>query len=137
MEMLVNNHRVISRRRALQSMACGFGSLALADLAHSQANPLAARAGHHAAKAKRVIFIFMQGGPSHVDSFDYKPRLIEDDGKMLHFDDARSLAKTGKGVTQRVMKPRWAFRQHGESGQWISELLPHIAKRADDLCVIK
>src|SRR5437867_706301 len=136
MEMLVNNHRVISRRRALQSMACGFGSLALADLAHSQANPLAARAGHHAARAKRVIFIFMQGGPSQVDTFDYKPRLARDDGRMMSFDDARTFARTRSITTHRVMKSPWRFRQYGGSGRWVSDLFPHIGGQVDDLCFL-
>src|SRR6266478_6398639 len=116
-----------SRRQALRTLACGFGSLAYADLAHAQANPLASRAGHHAAKAKRVIFIFMQGGPSQVDSFDYKPRLARDDGRMMPFDDARTFARTRNVVEHRVMKHLWRFRQYGESGKWVSDLFPHIA----------
>ena len=88
---------LINRRHALKSLACGFGYLALADLANAAANPLAAREPHHAPKAKRVIFIFMQGGPSHVDTFDYKPRLERDDGKMMSFDDARTFARTRIG----------------------------------------
>jgi hypothetical protein len=129
---------LFSRRHALQSMACGFGYLALAGLAQSAraADPLAPCQPHHPARAKRVIFIFMQGGPSHVDTFDYKPRLARDDGKMLEFDDARTLAKTRKIVTHRVMKSPWGFRQHGQSGRWVSELFPHVARHADDLCVL-
>ncbi len=132
-----------SRRQALGQIGCGFGYLALLGLAAERAvagtttNPLAPRAPHYTPRAKRVIFLFMQGGPSHVDSFDYKPRLMEDDGKMLHFDDARTVAKTGKGAAQRIMKPRWAFQQHGQSGQWVSELFPHIARHMDDICLIK
>src|SRR5690348_12473375 len=93
---------VLTRRQALKSAACGFGFLALADLASATpANPLAPRPGHHPARARRAIFIFMQGGPSHVDTFDYKPRLGRDDGRMLPFDDARTLARTGTVVTHR------------------------------------
>src|ERR1700690_831808 len=91
---------MFSRRDMLRQAACGFGYLALAGLATEQAppvvNPLASRKPHFPPRAKRVIFLFMQGGVSHVDSFDYKPRLEKDDGKMLNFDDARQLANTGK-----------------------------------------
>jgi hypothetical protein len=134
----MNLPALLSRRHALQSTACGFGYLALAGLAQTAraADPLAPRPPHHPARAKRVIFLFMQGGPSHVDTFDYKPRLARDDGKMLEFDDARTLAKTRKIVTHRVMKSPWSFRQHGQSGRWLSELFPHIARHADDLCVL-
>ncbi len=132
---------LFTRRSALQTLGCGFGSLALAALmgerARAAANPLAPRKPHFAPKAKRVIFLFMQGGVSHVDSWDYKPRLVADDGKMMHFDDARTIAKTGKGATQRVMKPMWEFKQRGQSGLWASELFPHMAAHADELCVMR
>lgn len=126
-----------TRRHFLQSTACGFGSLALSALAHSSANPLAPRHTHHAARAKRVIFLFMAGGVSHVDSFDYKPRLLKDDGKMMDFADARSVAKTGMGASQRIMQPLWQFSQHGQSGKWASNLFPHMARMVDDLCFVQ
>ena len=130
-----------SRRSALQQMACGFGYLALAGLAAQQqaraiVNPLAPRPPHFPPRAKRIIFLFMAGGVSQVDSFDYKPKLIKDDGRMMDFDDARSLAKTGKGATQRVMKPLWEFKQRGQSGRWVSELFPEMAQHSDKLCVM-
>lgn len=131
---------LVSRRQMLQSTACGFGYLALAGLTNqSQAasNPLAARLPHHTPKAKRVIFLFMAGGPSHVDSYDHKPRLFKDNGKMMEFRDARTLAKTRKVVKHRVMQPLWDFKQHGESGLHVSELFPHMAKHTDDYCVIR
>ena len=128
---------MISRRNFLQHSACGFGSLALSALAHGAANPLAVRETHHAAKAKRVIFLFMAGGVSHVDSFDYKPRLLKDDGKLMDFNDARSVAKTGSGSTQRVMKSLWDFKQHGQCGQWASSLFPNMASMVDDLCFVQ
>src|SRR5262245_34777614 len=132
-----------TRRQALQTLGCGFGSLALAALAAQQTvaqaagNPLAPRLPHFPPRAKRIIFLFMQGGVSHVDSFDYKPRLEKDDGKMMDFADLRSLAKTGQSPQQRVMKPLWNFSQHGESGLWASDLFPEMAKHMDDLCVIR
>jgi hypothetical protein len=136
------NHPSFTRRAALQQLACGFGYLALAGMAAQQSaraalNPLAPRKPHLTPRAKRIIFLFMQGGVSHVDSFDYKPRLIKDDGRMLDFDDRRSIAKTGKGATQRVMKPLWEFKQRGQSGMWVSDLFPEMAKHADELCVMK
>jgi hypothetical protein len=134
---MTNNANPITRRQALQSLACGFGSLALADLAHAQTNPLAARAGHHPARAKRVIFIFMQGGPSHVDTFDYKPRLEREDGRMMSFDDARVFARTRTITNHRVMRNLWRFRQYGESGKHVSALFPHIAEHVDDLCFVQ
>jgi hypothetical protein len=99
-----------SRRQFLQTTACGFGSLALSAMAN---NPLAGKKPHHQPRAKRVIFLFMQGGVSHVDSYDYKPRLFKEDGKVIEVQDARAIAKTGKGAPQRVMKPLWDFAQHG------------------------
>jgi hypothetical protein len=79
----------------------------------------------------------MQGGVSHVDSFDHKPRLEKDDGKMMAFDDARAIANTGmRGSTQRVMKPLWKFARHGTCGRWASDLFPEINKHVDDLCYI-
>jgi hypothetical protein len=100
-------------------------------------NPLAAKAPHFPARAKRVIFLFMQGGVSHVDSYDYKPRLAKDDGKQFAFDDARVLANTGKrGSSQRVMKPLWKFRQHGTCGRWASDLFLELNQHVDDLCFI-
>jgi hypothetical protein len=131
----------MNRRQALKSAACGFGYLALAGLAGNQAqaavDPLAPKLPHFKPRAKRVIFIFMQGGPSHVDSFDYKPQLEKDDGKMLPFDDSRTLAKTRQVVPHRVMKSLWNFKQYGQCGQYVSELFPHIAQHVDDLCFLQ
>jgi len=131
-----------SRRDALRAMGCGFGYLALAGLAGQRA--LAGGAGmtgvlpHFAPRARRIIFIFMQGGPSHVDTFDYKPILQAQDGKMMDFRDARTVAKTGnkQATSQRVMKSPWSFRQYGQSGRWVSELFPEMARHVDDLCFI-
>jgi hypothetical protein len=136
----------ISRRDLLRRAACGFGSLALAGLASearaaevadAPADPLAPKLPHHAARAKRVIFLFMQGGVSHVDSYDYKPRLQKEDGKQLAFEDARELANSGaRSSNRRVMKPLWTFAQHGQCGRWASELFPEINRHVDDLCFI-
>ncbi|MFT5497249.1 MAG: hypothetical protein ACI9TH_002655 [Kiritimatiellia bacterium] len=134
------NSHLITRRSALQQAACGFGSLALAGMCADTvqaANPLAVRNTHHRPRAKRIIFLFMQGGPSHVDTFDHKPMLYKNDGKKMPFDDARTIAKTGKHATsERVMKPMWEFKQYGESGRRVSELFRETAKHSDDLTFI-
>jgi hypothetical protein len=87
---------------------------------------------HHAAKAKRVIFLFMHGGPSHVDTFDYKPKLSQDDGKTYKGELPSSI-----DAVPTLMGSPWKFNRHGESGLWVSELMPEIAKVADRLCVIR
>jgi len=123
----------------LHDVACGFGSLALAGVLNEQsiaANWLLPKAAHIAPRAKRVIFLFMAGGVSQVDSFDYKPLLEREDGKMLDFDDARNLARTGKGDKSRVMKSLWKFQQHGQTGKWASELFPEMSKQVDELCFL-
>ncbi|MGB1925628.1 MAG: DUF1501 domain-containing protein [Rubripirellula sp.] len=138
----------INRRNLLRSLGCGFGHLAATALAsHSSAqaasplgstvNPLASRASHFPAKAKRVIFVFMQGGPSHVDTFDYKPILEKRDGELETFDDARVLAKTKEIVEHRIFQSPWKFKQYGDSGQHVSELFPNIAKQVDNVCFLK
>ncbi|HQW29194.1 MAG TPA: DUF1501 domain-containing protein [Verrucomicrobiales bacterium] len=128
-----------SRRQFLQTTSCGFGGLALSALANGSVdNPLQPRLPPMPARAKRVIFVFMQGGPSHVDTFDYKPLLFDRDGQMVDFFDARKIANSGdKAATaQRVMKPMWDFSQHGQSGRYVSSLFPEIARHVDDLCFI-
>ena len=117
--------QTLSRREALSALSCGFGGLALNALAQNESGkqgPFSGPTFHHAPKAKRVIFIFMAGGVSHVDSYDYKENLYKHDGKMMRFDDARTLAKTRKIIEHRVMKPLWKFKQYGQSGQHVSEL---------------
>jgi hypothetical protein len=129
-----------TRRHALQSTACGFGALAAHALLQRSAlgvtNPLAASLPPMPARAKRVIFLFMAGGVSHVDSFDHKPELERFDGKMMDFDDARNVARTGMGQAQRVMKSMWEFKPRGQSGRMASELFPHMASMVDDLCFV-
>ena len=130
----------VSRRRVLQSAACGFGYLACSGLAAEQsqaASPPSNRKPHLAPRAKRVIFLFMQGGVSHVDSFDYKPLLAQRDGQTLPFDDARVLANTGqRGVSKTLMKSLWRFSRRGQSGRWASDLFNETAACVDDLCFL-
>jgi hypothetical protein len=120
----------------------GFGALALnamlADSARCEVrNPLAPKRPHFAPKAHNVIFLYMDGGPSQVDTFDYKPML-----EKYHGQDPRQamgkLEPTQFDNIGKVMKSPWGFKQYGESGQWVSELFPHIANEVvDELCVIK
>lgn len=133
----------LPRRTFLQNSACGFGAMALAGLAadsSTRANTAANRTGtvpHFPARAKRVIFLFMQGGVSHVDSFDQKPLLDQRDGEMMPFDDARTVANNGtRQTSQRIMKSLWAFRKYGETGRPVSDLFPETAQHIDDLCLL-
>lgn len=119
-----------TRRQFLSHTACGFGSLALAGMLRG--NPLAPRLTPVAPRAKRVIFIWMQGGPSHVDTFDPKPRLDQENGKKIDF----YVPRTRKVSPEKVMASPWKFRRHGESGRAVSELFPHIARHVDELCFI-
>ncbi len=104
-----------------------------ADVPDRRDNLLTSREPHFPAKAKRVIFLFMHGGPSHVDTFDYKPDLIRDSGKPLPFPKPRIVS----GGTGNLLKSPWSFKQYGESGAWVSEVFPKIAEITDDLCFIK
>jgi hypothetical protein len=133
----------LTRRAALQRIACGFGGIALSGLLASEGaaddrrsdnpNPLAPRPPHFPAKAKRVIFLFMHGGVSHVDTFDPKPKLVEMDGKPLPIPKPKfEFASTGN-----LLKSPWKFQKHGQSGIEVSELFPEIAGCIDDLCVIR
>jgi hypothetical protein len=123
--------RPLSRRQALATAANGFGLMALAGLLEGHACA-AASGPHFAPRAKRVIFCFMDGGVSHVDSFDPKPQLDALDGKSF----TESKNPTADGNRQWLKSP-WAFHQYGESGLPVSDLFPHIAQCADDLAVIR
>ena len=120
-----------SRRRMLQRTAVGFGSLALHGLLSRDGQargPLAARSSLLPARAKRIIFLLMSGGPSQVDTFDRKPLLDRDHGKPLPFAKPR----VQFNATKNLLRSPWRFRQHGESGLWVSELFPRLATRVDE-----
>lgn len=131
-----------NRRHWLSAAACGFGSLALRGLVGETGQVVASSDSlptvqPFPVRAKRVIFIFMQGGPSQVDTFDYKPALQKHHGEKLVFKDARKKARGAKGGSEEtVMQPLWKFRQYGETGRWVSDLFPHIAQCVDDLCFV-
>jgi hypothetical protein len=132
-----------SRRDLLATAGTGFGLLALADLLAAEekkapgvdraVNPFAVRPPHYAAKAKRVIFLYMPGGPSHVDLFDPKLRLTTDNGKPLPFEKPK-LERTKTG---NLLASPWKFAKHGKSGVEMSELLPRVASCIDDICVVR
>ena len=120
---------LFSRRDVLSSVSCGFGYLAFSALAARAAvandKPLSPKQPHFTPRAKRVIFLCMSGGPSHVDTFDYKPRLITDDGKP------------GPRPGSVWLAPKAEFKQRGKSGLWISDFFPNVAQHADDLALIR
>ena len=119
-----------TRRQTLQTLGSGFGWLACASLLHQRDRANAKEAStHFPATAKRVIFLCMNGGPSHVDLLDYKPQLKMRSGQSS--SQAGNLPKSG-----RLLGPVANFARHGQSGQWISDLLPHLGSVADELCVI-
>lgn len=125
-------------RRSLIKGTVGLAGLAAADLLSRQsclaADATESRGGlHFPARAKRVIFLFMHGAPSHIDTFDYKPELERQDGKPLPFAKPRvQFAKTGN-----LLKSPWKFRQYGQSGAWVSDLFPNVAQHVDDMTFVK
>lgn len=135
----------MSRRQMLRRFASGFGMLGLAGLLTEDflssalaaetgsASPLLIKPAQYAARAKRIIFLFMSGGPSHVDTFDPKPRLAKDNGKPLPFEKPK-LERTKTG---NLLQSPWSFKQYGQCGTAVSELFPHLATCVDDLCVIR
>lgn len=132
----------MTRRQALRQSACGFGQIALSGMLASTASaalssattsPLAPQASHFPATAKRVVFLFMHGGVSHVDSFDPKPKLEEMNGKPLPIDKPKfEFAPTGN-----LLASPWKFQRYGESGIEVSDLFPQIGSCIDDICMIR
>src|SRR5206468_34505 len=145
------NHREfykadLSRRAFLARSAAGFGSLALAALLDPRAFadatddrwPGAVRPLHFAPKAKRIIYLYMAGGPSHLETLDYKPKLAELHGQPMpeSFTKGQQVAQL-QGQDLACFAPQFRFARHGRSGQEISEIFPHIGKVADDICIIR
>ena len=139
-----------TRREFIGNIAGGFASLALTGLLSSDGfldsqavaadgmtpylNPLTPKPSHFTPKAKRVIFLFMYGGPSHVDTFDYKPMLYKLNDKTVQI---KTKGRGGERSEGRIVGPKWDFNQYGESGQWVSGLFPHLATCVDDIAFIK
>ena len=125
----------LTRRNFLHRFGGGLGGLALANMLHAETGSKF----HHPAKAKRVIYLFQSGGPSQIDLFDHKPRLIQETGKELPDSVRKGQRLTGMSGNQAslpLVGSPFQFAQHGKSGQWISELLPNTAKVADDMCIV-
>lgn len=142
------HHRHRSRRDLLRFASNGFGTVALAGLLNAQGlagdgpgaeksqSAWLAQPAHTRPRARSVIFLFMEGAVSQVDSFDYKPMLAKFNGQ----DPRRAIGKLEKTQFENigtVLQSPWRFQQHGESGLWVSDLFPHVAKQADKLCVIR
>ncbi len=130
--------RPMSRREMLGRCATGFGAVALssllADPTYGKSNsPFAPRKPHHDAKAKSVIFLYMDGGVSQVDSFDYKPRLEKDNGKPF----SAKINPTQFDNIGKTLKSPWNFKKYGQSGLNVSDLFPHVGEMADELCVVR
>jgi hypothetical protein len=136
----MENPVTISRRDLLGHMATGIGATALGTLVAGDTSAAESAAAHFAPKAKRVIFLFQSGAPSQLDLFDYKPQLAGQRGRELPESIRQGQRLTGMTSRQSsfpVVPSRFRFAQHGASGAWVSELLPHTAKIVDDLCFIK
>jgi hypothetical protein len=137
-----------TRREFLWETGCGFGAAALtsllvrdgffsraaaASLAQPASNPLASKSPKLPAKAKSIIFLFMYGGPSHIDTFDYKPDMVGMDGKTV---DVNTFGRGGHKNQGRIVEPRWKFHQYGQCGKWVSELFPHLARCVDEIAFV-
>jgi Protein of unknown function (DUF1501) len=124
-----------SRRELLLRAANGFGAVALASLLAEDGRAADTPVRHHPAKAKSVIFLYMDGGPSQIDTFDYKPLLEKHHGKDPH--TIFKVEPTQFNNVTKVMASPWKFKQHGDCGQWVSELFPHVAKCVDDMAFLR
>ncbi|MGH7136667.1 MAG: DUF1501 domain-containing protein, partial [Pirellulales bacterium] len=132
-----------SRRQFLLEAGGGFGAVALASLlaarssAAGASNPLAARPPHFGARAKSVIWCFLDGGPSHIDLFDPKPELTRLDGQPLPDSFNRPVTAMGRTAYTPLLGSKRSFRQHGESGAWVSDWYPEIARHVDEMAVVR
>src|SRR5688572_29279234 len=136
-----------TRREVLWQAGAGFTGVALAGLldkdgffknaAHAatvaSSNPLAPKPPLLKPKAKSVIFLFMYGGPSHMDTFDYKPKMYPLDGKTIA---VKTFGRGGKKNEGRVVGPKWKFKQYGQCGKYVSDLFPHLGECVDDIAFL-
>src|SRR2546421_5108154 len=134
----------LTRRAMLQKLGCGFASVAFSALfgqnplnaSSARPNPLSPHSPHFKPRARSIIFLYMDGGVSQVDSFDYKPLLEKYHGEDPHKAIGK-LEKTQFANVGKVMKSHWKFARRGQSGLWVSELFPQVAQEVDQLCVIR
>lgn len=144
MNPLIENAQHVSRREFFGRSATGLGTAALASMLVKDGHAAGRIDGlsdlpHFAAKAKRVIYLFQNGGPTHVDLFDYKPKLQEMHGQPVppeYIGEKRFSTMTGNPSGKLMLAPIEPFRQHGQCGAWVSDFLPHTASIADELCFI-
>jgi len=135
----------VSRRWFLQECGVGLGAMALGQLLGSDAfaagqsssNPLAPRQPHYPGKAKRVIFLFMAGAPSHLELFDYKPQLAKFDGTLPPPDLVKGYRAAFINPSSKLLGPKFKFATHGRCGATLSELLPHLAEVVDEIAIVK
>jgi len=130
----------LSRRDFLARFGLGLGAVALGELVHAETPEIVMPAPHFAPRAKRVIYLFQSGGPSQLDLYDYKPLLNERNGEELPDSVRKRQRLTGMSANQSTLPlagSQFKFAQHGASGAWVSDALPHIATVADDLCFVK
>jgi hypothetical protein len=145
----MSDSQFYDRRLFMRQMGCGFTSLALTGMmakdgflsslnageAQANLNPLRTKKPHFNGKAKSVIFLYMYGGPSQMETFDYKPEMYKYDNQVV-----RGINTHGRGGHRdggRVVGPKWNFKQYGQSGKWVSDLFPHLATKVDDIAFIK
>ena len=133
----------VSRRWFLQQCGVGLGAMSLAELlgatakASSENNPLAPTMPHDAGKAKSVIYLFMAGGPSHLELFDYKPQLARFDGQLPPAELIKGYRAAFISPNSNLLGPRFKFNRYGQSGAELSEILPHLAHVVDDVAIVK
>src|SRR5918993_3760676 len=129
----------VTRRHFLGTAGVGLGSIAFGELsaADRAQDPLAPKAPHFAPKAKRVIYLFMAGAPSQLDLFDHKPELARLEGKPLPAEVIKGQRYAFIRPDAAVLGPRFKFAKHGKSGAELSEMLPHLTKVVDDICIVK
>src|SRR5438045_2660474 len=143
-EIASEAQKLLARRWFLKECGVGLGGMALASLLGTRmakgsaaVNPLAPRMAHYAPKAKRVIYLFMAGAPSHLDLFDYKPELAKRSGQLPPKELLKDYRAAFINPNSALLGPKFKFAKHGKSGAEMSELLPNLAQVADDLCIIK
>ncbi len=132
-----NNGGHISRRWFIDQCGVGLGAFALADLMQAATDPLAPKPPQFPPKAKRVIFLFMAGAPSHLELFDYKPQLAKFNGTLPPADLLKGYRSAFINPNSKLLGPKFAFAKHGQSGAELSELLPSLAGVADDITIVK
>src|SRR5688572_22010156 len=146
MDPCLEQSQFVTRRALFGRSALGLGAVALGSLldrdslaAETPRERFGGLAGvpHFAPKAKRVIYLFQNGGPTHVELYDYKPKLAEEHGKPVpeaYFAGKRFSTMTGNPTGKVMLAPVEPFKQHGQSGAWVSNFMPHVASVADELC---